>query len=454
MMKKLKGIFVTTMIALMLIVAVLPTASNAADLNPTLYFGVTERKLSDTLKFGYAIGNPTGTNEGSTIWNIVKYSNNSYTNPSDTSDIYCIRAGFGFTNSNATAAERNREYTNSFNMVSEKDQITDAVDARVNALKTRTATVDGENINAYNAVLALADMFYIPGASDAAYKAQLLENANEKYDNYKTYDLDNTQIQAIQQAVLWFYTNADDATHYNMYNRDNWLNYTQNGTIYDSIQNYNPTSESIAENRDGVKINYQAVTLYKYLVSEAAARVKAGSYNSQLTKVTLYTNVATNKEQPLIKIEKVGKFDLKLIKRITAVNETPVNNRITSVDITKLANGQETTADYKMEKAPVTVKAVDIVTYTIRVYYEGDIDGYATEITDEIPSGLQFLTTETSTTDTERAAVAYNNTMRWTSFNNTDGKIFIKTDYLSKEREASAGANLLKAFDASQVYRN
>ena len=33
----------------------------------------------------------------------------------------------------------------------------------------------------------------------------------------------------------------------------------------------------------------------------------------------------------------------------------------------------------------------DLITYTIRVYNEGNVKGYATEISDDIPDGLVFL---------------------------------------------------------------
>ena len=42
-------------------------------------------------------------------------------------------------------------------------------------------------------------------------------------------------------------------------------------------------------------------------------------------------------------------------------------------------------------KTAVPVKAGDIVTYKIRVYNEGKIDGYAETIADYLPDGLGFL---------------------------------------------------------------
>ena len=92
-------------------------------------------------------------------------------------------------------------------------------------------------------------------------------------------------------------------------------------------------------------------------------------------------------------------FDLKLIKRITAVNNQNVPERIEKIDSSKLntigADGNLiTTADYTLNKEPVGVKKGDIVTYTFRVYNEGTIDGYASELTEDIPDGLEFLWSE------------------------------------------------------------
>ena len=85
-------------------------------------------------------------------------------------------------------------------------------------------------------------------------------------------------------------------------------------------------------------------------------------------------------------------FDLKLIKYISAVNNEETENRILSVDTSKLnTTDEETTADYILEKSPVPVKAGDFVTYTFRVYNEGNYDGYATKISENIPEGLEFI---------------------------------------------------------------
>ena len=83
-------------------------------------------------------------------------------------------------------------------------------------------------------------------------------------------------------------------------------------------------------------------------------------------------------------------FDLSLRKFITAVNDREITNREPQVDVNPLLTG-ETTATYNHTKNPVSVATGDIVTYTIRVYNEGQVDGYVNEIVDHLPPELEFI---------------------------------------------------------------
>ncbi len=94
----------------------------------------------------------------------------------------------------------------------------------------------------------------------------------------------------------------------------------------------------------------------------------------------------------------VEEFDLALRKFITSVSggselemHGSAYNRVPVVDTTNLGKNGITTAVYEHTKEPVVVEKNDIVSYKIRVYNEGTIDGYANEITDDIPEGLEFL---------------------------------------------------------------
>ena len=145
------------------------------------------------------------------------------------------------------------------------------------------------------------------------------------------------------------------------------------------------------------------------------------------------------------------KFDLSLRKFITAVNNTEITSRIPQVDVTPIKDGNSTTAKYDHPKDPVLVSNGNIVTYTIRVFNEGEMDGYASEIKDDMPQGLKFLTDN-------KTNIEY----RWKMLDkdgketeNLDEAVSIVTDYLSKEQEKTAGANLLKAFDGEKLdYRD
>ena len=131
-------------------------------------------------------------------------------------------------------------------------------------------------------------------------------------------------------------------------------------------------------------------------------------------------------------------FDLALRKFITAVDDENITNRVPVPTM-----GEDGNIVYNHTKDPVPVQTNNIVTYTIRVYNEGDIAGYAAEITDDLPEGLLFLP------DNE-----LNVTYRWKMIDengnetqNLEEAVKVTTDYLSKEQEETEGENLLAAYD-------
>ena len=130
-------------------------------------------------------------------------------------------------------------------------------------------------------------------------------------------------------------------------------------------------------------------------------------------------------------------FDLALRKFITGKNDTALTGREPQVDVTNLADGTSTTATYNHPKNPIDMQRGDIVIYTIRVYNEGSMDGYANEITDYLPEELEFLP------DHE-----INQEYEWQV--SSDGR-HVTTDYLSKAKETSSRQNLLKAFDGTTL---
>lgn len=177
----------------------------------------------------------------------------------------------------------------------------------------------------------------------------------------------------------------------------------------------------------------------------------SGSYTTTKSTYWSVENPDSTKDQPVVKVEKekvdfsdsktVIKeeekyFDLALRKFIISINgQAPSVDRTPQIDaseLAKLANGNTTTANKVHPKNPLTVTTGDKVIYKIRVYNEGKTDGYATEITDYLPTGLELVPSSESTV---------NQTYGWTNPSG-DGKT-IKTSYLADK--------LIEAFNGTEL---
>jgi uncharacterized repeat protein (TIGR01451 family) len=142
-------------------------------------------------------------------------------------------------------------------------------------------------------------------------------------------------------------------------------------------------------------------------------------------------------------IEKVKNFDLSLQKFITGLNDTAITNRVPT--ITKNEDGS---LRYNHSTEALSVANNDVVVYTIRVYNEGERDGYAAEISDNIPSGLTFLTD--NDINTKYGWKLYDKNGDVTT--DINQAVSVKTDYLSKEKSEARGENnLLLAYDSSKT---
>ena len=134
----------------------------------------------------------------------------------------------------------------------------------------------------------------------------------------------------------------------------------------------------------------------------------------------------------------IQKFDLALRKFITGVNDQVITNR---EPVFSIVDGEYV---YTHTKEPVEVNNGDTVIYTLRIYNEGDIAGYAEEVKDDIPEGLEFLPENTT-----------NINYRWIMYDaegnvteNVADAVSIRTDYLSKAQEDETGRdNLIESFD-------
>lgn len=139
---------------------------------------------------------------------------------------------------------------------------------------------------------------------------------------------------------------------------------------------------------------------------------------------------------------KIKKFDLALTKTIQEISCNGADNqydRLQNIKLDNLKNGTKTTAQYTLSKQVLTVKTGATIKYRISVYNEGNINGYANEITDYLPQGLELAQNST-----------INNLYNWEVDNsyNVDGVTKVKTNYLSKNTNNS---NIINAFNGETL---
>ncbi len=140
-------------------------------------------------------------------------------------------------------------------------------------------------------------------------------------------------------------------------------------------------------------------------------------------------------------------FDLALRKFITGVNDEVVNTRVPKISI-----DEEGSIIYEHDKTPVEVVDNDNVTYTIRVYNEGTIAGYAEEIEDDIPEGLIFLPEDKINREYGWKLYYYDEEGNLVETENVEEATVIRTTYLSESNgvineETGKNGNLLEVFD-------
>ena len=407
-MKKKNILFTLASILMISVLMVVPTQVKAANLTNTIYFGVQEFRSGTTpnnLAYGindpYANGATTEEMKGTKIWQIVKYNSSTGGNYT-TGNYYCVRSGVGFRNVNDIAT-----YNRSYDLKSDKNAILNSGNKYLKNIV--------EN-GYFNNLLALTDLLYLDGETTEQEREALIQAAGIDTTQYNA-QLTNSDIEAVQQAAIWYFSNHDDATFENIFNnydeeymngnemtKTSWLTYStledaQAGKLnYKSFSDYNLGVNSEGKKSgDGMDRQEQATILYNYLIYTAnqnAALYENGTATSK-TKVTLYVNATDDNVQPIILVEKlpeqVKEFDLALSKYVTKVGDvtlTGSNSRVPNIDTTTIDT--EKTATYKHRKDPVIVKTGDTVTYNLTIYNEGDKAGRATKIVDQLPTGLQF----------------------------------------------------------------
>ena len=209
----------------------------------------------------------------------------------------------------------------------------------------------------------------------------------------------------------------------------------QTGTTTNGILNLGTVKITDISTTDTITIReITAPDGYNKLIESITVEVTKGEDNGNYVatgaeKVRLENNViiitVPNEKQD---------FDLALRKFISEVDGTQYD-RAPNVDLSGLEDG--TTAIYNHPKNPIMVKRNSVIIYTLRVYNEGEIDGYAEEVTDYLPEELEFL-------PEHQINIQY----EWEV--SEDGRI-VTTDYLSSAKETEDRQNIIKAFDGETL---
>ncbi len=158
-------------------------------------------------------------------------------------------------------------------------------------------------------------------------------------------------------------------------------------------------------------------------------------------------NDVENEDDIDVEHVKLRYFDLALRKFITKVESKTGENLPIETDETKdVSREPKVEIDengkikYIHPKDPVIVANSDVVIYTLRVYNEGTIDGYAEEIKDDVPAGLELV-------PEHEVNAKYGWVMYDENGNVTDDAKkakTIRTTYLSEENSKD---NVIKAFN-------
>ena len=207
----------------------------------------------------------------------------------------------------------------------------------------------------------------------------------DKVNNYDTtingYNITNTYTTTtkVEGTKTWIdYENKDDTRPESI-----TVNLLKNGTKVDS---------KVVTAANGWK--YEFTNLDKYdennnLITYTITEDKVDNYE---TTISGYNITNTNKI-----------FDLSLRKFITQVGGQDLQNaRIPEAKEDSLTTG--TTATYNHRKDPVVVETNSVVKYSIRIYNEGEKKGYASQIIDQLPAGLEFVEKTTVTSKDSNGA--------------------------------------------------
>ncbi len=289
-----------------------------------VYMGITELMTNDTPNMGYAINTP-GSGNGAKLWNIVRYKS-ATSSEFENANIYCVKAGVGFTQVDNGTIKR-AAYDVFYDMKTERENIK-AQNEILKDLVEKNITEGSLTYNRYDAILAVLDMLYLPGESTAEQKADLINEVlkfamepDSGYTDYvelmESYPLTDSDIKAVQQAVLWYFTNyGEDDKKYDKTQDKGWLNYTLDGTTYKPLPNYKPNG--LQEQYDaGQARSYQAEVLYNYMIN------KAKNNANQYTNISASAGAPARVETKTLQSETSGNNCIVGPIQISQLNTTP-----------------------------------------------------------------------------------------------------------------------------------
>ncbi len=448
---KAKKIFVGILIfAVLMICFGITFKVNAAGLDLVT---ITEERKYNAAGVTYKHRLDEGEDPGTTkvVWKLATcYRDNAGTiqlNPKSSSkyaaNLYCLRAGLGFTANNAT--QKAVAYNNSVILSSETfANLTNDFGGHIG----EKGIFDRGNEQNYYQMLWVLDNMLLEDDLNNAQIAYTVEDAESEtikgtnsytqflidYADYTKEELDTAtnkelarnvltpeDIEVIQQLVIWYYTNSGDPSYhpasgvlstiymaskgdtpevgpnYDMPAKKEFLNY---GDRY----NYTEDPDGLLNNQ-GYSRQDHAETLFANLLAKAKAKVEenGNKYTAKRTVIMYYANAVKTeqKQQPIVEvIEYKEKADVALRKFVSKVERDengdgvleniPFDSRVPNVDTTNFySDNENTTAKYNHKKYPyVSVELGDKVTYTLRIYNEGEIPVRIKEITDYLPPYL------------------------------------------------------------------
>lgn len=171
--------------------------------------------------------------------------------------------------------------------------------------------------------------------------------------------------------------------------------------------------------------------LVKFIVNSENEEIKEEETIKSNDKLLIFPDTEEKIELEITN----NQFDLALRKFISSINGEDVSRwSKPQVDTSKLVTGESTTAEYYNAKQPLRICVGQEIIYTLRVYNEGQIAGYANKIVDYLPEQLEFLPDD-----------EFNISRGWKYVETDKSLRTIETNYLSKE--VNEQENLINAFN-------